>query len=60
MSVSLRLQGSTHALKLSAEKELGRIIEAVDRLRQSAIINLSEDFKQASTIFQKAYQLYEK
>jgi hypothetical protein len=43
MSVSLRLQGSAHELKLSAEKELGRIIEAVDRLRESAITNLSED-----------------
>jgi hypothetical protein len=30
-------------LKDAAEKELGRIIEAVDRLRVSAITNLSED-----------------
>ena len=43
MSVSWRPQGSAHELKLSADKELGRIVEAVDRLRESAIINLSED-----------------
>lgn len=43
MSVSLRMQGSASELKLSAEKELGRIVEAVDRLRESAITNLSED-----------------
>ncbi len=43
MSVSLQLHGSTHELKLCAEKELKRIIEAVDRMRESAITNLSED-----------------
>lgn len=43
MSVSLRVQGSARELRSSAEKELGRIVEAVDRLRVSAITNLSED-----------------
>lgn len=43
MSVSLQPQGSAHELILSAKKELSLVMEAMDRLRASAITNLSED-----------------
>lgn len=43
MSVSLQPQGSAHELMLSAQKELALVLEAMDRLRASAITNLSED-----------------
>ena len=43
MSVSLQPRGSAQELKLSAQKELALVSEAMDRLRASAISNLSED-----------------
>lgn len=43
MSISLQPRASADELMLCAQKELALVIEAVDRLRDSAITNLSED-----------------
>lgn len=43
MSISLQPRSSADELLLCAQKELALIIAAVDRLRDSAITNLSED-----------------
>ena len=43
MSISLQPRSSADELMLCAQKELAQVIEAVDRLRDSAITNLSED-----------------
>ncbi len=43
MSISLQPRSSADELLLCAQKELSLIIAAVDRLRDSAITNLSED-----------------
>lgn len=43
MSISLQPRSSADELLLCAQKELALVIAAVDRLRDSAITNLSED-----------------
>lgn len=43
MSISLQPRHSADELMLCAQKELALVLEAVDRLREAAITNLSED-----------------